>query len=118
MGYKMKKLLLIIFALLFFNSIFLVSATVNQVNEIKYGIIENDGSLTTTNSSITDSNVIGFVCLTSDCSQVGDQMFNGSVLNTGADSFFNLIFPTQLQSQGYGLFFYKDNYFPYEVKAT
>lgn len=110
---KMNKLLLFIFiiSLLFVG---LASASVTQNNIVRYGIIEANGSLTTTSTSITGSNVLGFVCSTDDCSSVSSQIFSNAI----PSSSISLTYPTVLQGTGYGLFFYKNNYIPYEVKAN
>jgi len=68
---------------------------------------------------INDVNVIGFVCGDEDCSQLTGTLWEGQVLTTGEDNSVQLTFPTELQSQhGYGIYFYKEDYIPWEVNAT
>ena len=113
----MRKIILS-FLILSLLLISLASATVTQTNVMKYGILQSGGTLTTTETGITEVNILGFVCSASDCSSTSGTLFSGNVLNTGSSSQISLQFPTQLQDQGYGLFFYKNGYIPYEVKST
>lgn len=96
----------------------LASAEVTQINRVYYGTVNDDGSLSTTTTPITNFNVLGFVCANSDCSSVTGTLWSGATLNSGANSQISLTYPTTLQQNGYGLYFYKDGYVPYEVKAN
>lgn len=114
---KMRRTALtIIFAFAFLASLALASAAVTEVNNIKYGIIEPNGALNKTNTAITNANAIGFICANADCSQTSGSMFSG-VLNSGSSSALTLTYPTILQGTGYGIFFYKTGYIPYELIA-
>ena len=86
-------------------------------NLFKYGTIDSSGNLVTSTTPITNVNTIGFVCSNSDCSSVSGTLWGGNVLNTPTD-FIQLTYPTSLSSiYGYGVYFYKDGYIPYEVNA-
>lgn len=115
-----KTILSIILALAIVASLSLAltSAEVNETNLIRYGVIEINGTLTTTNTPITNANIIGFVCSAPDCSTVVGTLFGGQVLNTGINSEITVTYPTILQSLGYGLFVYETGYIPYEIKAN
>lgn len=108
------NLIITIFAIFLIG---LVAAEVSQVNKINYGIIEDGGSLTTTAEPITDVNAIGFICQNADCSQIAGTLWNGNVLNSGSSSEITVVYPTVLQNAGYGVFYYKEGYIPYEVKS-
>jgi len=111
----MKKQILILLAFLFIS---FASATVTQDNLIRYGIIEDNGVLTTTNNQITNSYALGFICSDAYCNTVAGTLWNGQPLSSGSSSQINLTFPTQLQDHGYGIYFYKEGYIPFEVNAT
>jgi len=96
----------------------LASAEVSERNNGFYGIINDDGSLTETQTRINDFNAIGFVCENDDCSNIAGTLWNGEVQNSGNNHEMTLKYPTKLQGAGYGIFFYKDGYFPYEVKSN
>jgi len=113
-----NNFVLVMIAIISLLAIAIVSAEVTQTNNIYYGTIADDGSLITTNTPITNFNVIGFICGNNDCSNVTGTLWNGAALNSGSNSQINLIYPTNLEQDGYGVFFYKDGYFPYEVKSN
>ncbi|MBS3072016.1 hypothetical protein J4408_03425 [Candidatus Pacearchaeota archaeon] len=113
---KMKKIIFILLTLVFLAGF--ATAVVNEPNLIKYGTINSNGDLTTTNTPITNVNIIGFVCANNDCSSTSGALFSGQTLNTGSSSSITLQYPTTLQDLGYGIFVYKDGYIPYEVKVT
>jgi hypothetical protein len=108
----MKKIVLSL-AFVFFLS--LVCASVTQNNVIDYGIIENDGSLNIT-STLTNTNVIAYNCSTADCSAGGPVLFGP--INIPGNSIV-ITYPTSLAGlAGYGLYFYKDGYVPFEAFAN
>jgi len=87
-------------------------------NDLRYGIIEPNGTLTTTNTSIADVDMIGFVCGDNTCTFTTDTLFSGDILNSGDDNFL-LTFPTNLQNpNGYGVYQYKTGYIPFEIKTN
>src|SRR3989338_2449160 len=106
-----------VFLSLFF-SLSIVGATVTQDNQIRYGVIEDNGVLTTTNNQITNSYALGFVCSDAYCNTVAGTLWNGQPLSSGSSSQISLTFPTQLPDYGYGIYFYKAGYIPFEVNAT
>lgn len=116
---KMNKLLILFAAIaVTILSFSLASATVNQNFNVRYGVIESNGALTTTTTSITNVSAIGFVCATSDCNSTVSQMFNNQTKNSGTSNLISVQYPTTLQNSGYGLFFYQTGYIPFEYKST
>ncbi|MEK6850748.1 MAG: hypothetical protein AABX85_04185 [Nanoarchaeota archaeon] len=115
--YKMKKTNLIIgiFVLIFLAV--LVSADVNQLQRGFYSSISDNGTAVRTTNPVNDFNVIGFVCANEDCSIVNGTLWNGNVLNSGSNNELTLTYPEVLLQKGYGLFFYKEGYIPYEYRA-
>jgi hypothetical protein len=109
---KIKFLLLGLFSIIFLAA--LAQASVTQNNYFRYGIIEQDGSLTITSTDIQGVYTRGYVCSNFDCSTLGSLVIS----NYSSSSSTKLTFPTTLQGQGYGLYFYKNGYIPYEVKST
>ncbi|MEI6849507.1 MAG: hypothetical protein WCK29_00560 [archaeon] len=95
----------------------LVSADVNQVNNAHYAILENNNSLTVI-STINNFNVLGFVCSDANCNAVSGTLWNGNTLNSGSNTQISLTYPTTLQQSGYGIYYFKSGYIPYEVKST
>lgn len=114
----MKNLLIFSLIVLSVLSFSFASATVNQVNTVYYGTIDDNGNLVKTTQAVDNFNVIGFVCNNYDCSSVDSSLWSGAVINSGSNNFVNLVYPTILEKAGYGLYFYKDGYIPYEVNAT
>jgi len=107
----MTKLLLSIL-IIFLLSVTLVSAERTADYVIREGLINENGELSTTTNPITNFNVVGYVCLDSTCSSVGDQIFS---VNSGPLDSIQLTYPTILQSQyGYGVYYYKDGFIPWE----
>jgi len=107
----MTKLLLSIL-IIFLLSVTLVSAERTADYIIREGLINENGELSTTTNPITNFNVVGYVCLDSTCSSVGDQIFS---VNSGPLDSIQLTYPTILQSQyGYGVYYYKDGFIPWE----
>ncbi len=104
-------------------------AAVTEPNIFRYREISPGGQISDTATPVTDVNVIGFVCSSANCASVSGalDLSNGNVLpvnnppvmNSGSSDKLNIIYPTTLQSPfGYGLYFYKDGYIPYEGNAT
>jgi hypothetical protein len=48
---------------------------------------------------------------------VNGTLWNGQILNSGLNSYINIVYPTTLLEKGYGLFYYKEGFIPYEVKS-
>jgi len=107
----MRKVLLIIGLILMIS---LVSADVSETNYIKYGILEDDSSVTMTSTAITNSNIIGYVCTSASCGSVSS-LFMPATNIAGDNIVVN--YPTSLLGAGYGFYVYKNGYFPYEFFA-
>lgn len=98
-------------------SIAAVDATRTERNNFKLGIINDDNTLTVTDQTISNVNVIGFVCANSQCSDVSGRLWGGQTLTSQGNEI-TLEYPEQLQSpHGYGIFMFKEGYFPYEINA-
>lgn len=112
--YKMKKqLILLCFAILGIFSLNLISAEVSVTYDAYYAEINNDGSIAYTSTPVNDFDTLGYVCLNSDCSNVGNKI-TGLTKSTSSNSI-TLKFPTSLQnSNGYGVWFYKPGYIHWE----
>ena len=94
-----------------------VSAEVLVHYNIRQAIIENDGSSTLTNTAVSGVDSIGYVCLNSDCTNIGNQV-NGLTKHTST-SVMDLTSPTVLLSQfGYVTYFYKDGYIGWEQQSN
>lgn len=115
--YKMKKTNLIIGTFVLIFLAVLVSADVNQLQRGFYSSISDNGTAIRTTNPVNDFNVIGFVCANEDCSIVNGTLWNGNILNSGSDNELTLTYPEVLLQKGYGLFFYKEGYIPYEYRA-
>lgn len=114
---KKNNLLFGFFIIVFL--IVLVSAVVPVVQLGKESIVHQDGTTTFTNIPVKDYNVIGFICGDATCSTTSGSLFGGSVLNSGDSDSILLNYPTTLQSPyGYGIYFYKEGYIPWEVSAN
>lgn len=104
-----RKFLMIIFGIFLISC---VSATAYEINSFKYGVINNDGTTSDTTTTVSNVNVIGYVCANSDCSSFSGTLWNGNVL-TGDQM--TLVYPTTLQSSyGYAIYMYRDDYRTYE----
>ena len=109
----MKKLLVLFLVLL----ISLIS--VNSIRYVNYnfyeGLILFNGSLIKTNKIINDVNIIGFTCFDKNCENLGERIFENKILNSGLGSSIQLNYPTELLSGlGYGVYYYRDMYIPWE----
>ncbi len=112
----MKKNYLILVALIFLS--FLVSGIVYENDYVYEALIEEDGSLILTSNTVNGANVFGIVCADSACASYSSTLWSGQILNTGVDNFIILEYPTTLQSlEGYGIYFFKENYIPFEVRV-
>ena len=92
------------FALALLFSLTFVSADLLQVNNFVYN-----------NSPISNVGVLGFSCSNVDCSSGQIQFAN---LNSGSNSYLDIVYPNNGQSTHYGLFVFKDGYIPYERTST
>lgn len=109
----MKRIILLLIFSIFLISF--TSATVSEVNNFKYAIINTDGSVSYTSTSVSNVNALGFVCSDSSCSGISGNLWDGSTINSGSSSQSTFTYPTSLQSSyGYGVFVYKNGYIPFE----
>lgn len=113
-----KRIILLFSAVILLAFVAFAAAEVSETNRVYYGIIEDNGAVTTTATPVNGASLIGFVCVDSACNSVSSSLFGGAVLNSGSSNVIGITYPTTLQSNGYGLYFYKDGYIPYEVKAN
>ncbi|MFH1308338.1 MAG: hypothetical protein ABIH72_05795 [archaeon] len=104
--------------ILVLSACFLVSATRYIDYNTYEATLHLDGSYTTTTNPVNNFSVIGFVCANSACSSVSGELWGGEILNSGSDNHIQLTYPTNLQSSGYGVYFFKEGYVPWEIKAT
>lgn len=113
-----EKILFLIGVIAAFLLIASVNASVSQIDRAYYGIIEDNDYLNTTQILIGNFNVIGFTCGDKNCSNIEGSLWNGSILSSQGNTQISLVYPTILQNQGYGIYLYKQDYFPYEIEAN
>jgi hypothetical protein len=112
---KIKTFFFSLFALVLFIS--LVSAIVVEENRVREATIDENNNLLETTNPVNGASVYGVICSSSDCSSISGELFNGSILAV-VDDEITLQYPTILQSvDGYGIYFFKDGWIPYEVEA-
>lgn len=114
----MKKLLLLIVAVLLIASFVLAVRT--EQNTFRLAILPADGTARIlTNTPITNVSAVGFVCGSANCATINGTLWNGSVLNSGTSNTLTLEYPEILQSSfGYGIIFFKEGYVPEEITAN
>lgn len=93
-------------------SLTLVNATIDQTHYIFNGTIVDNQYINGT-TPITNVNVLGFTCSSSDCSSNPVFWFSNNTENT--NSFLVKYFSPQ--HNFYGLYFYKNGFIPYEYHA-
>jgi hypothetical protein len=112
-----KQFLILSITLMIVFSLNIISAQRYINNDFKYGEIDPNGNLVTTNTPINNVNTIGFVCSSNRCATVSSRLWPGVLTST--NSLIQLIYPTTLQSSyGYGVYEYKEGYIPYGVAAN
>ncbi len=123
-----KKTLFFAIAVLLI-SLSIAYSTVTEPNLFRYSEILGPGQYNDTDIPITNVNVIGFVCSSAKCATVSDalDLSNGIVVpdennppvrNSGSSDSLSIVYPTELHGFGYGIYFYKDGYIPYEGNVT
>ncbi len=127
MNAKIFMLLAITAAVLVFSES--VSAVVVEPNRFNYSEILEIGKNRTT-IPVTGVSAIGFVCSSAKCASVNASLdlssgnvltdfSNPPVMNSGSDANMTIFYPTNLNSSfGYGLYFFKDGYIPFEGDST
>jgi hypothetical protein len=114
---KMKnKILFLIFAMIFIVLSVSVYADVPVNYALREATISDSGSISYSDTPVTDVGVFGYACADAQCDYVvGAPLWNA---NSGSSDVFQVVYPTDLPSSGYyAVFFYKEGYIPYEVKA-
>ena len=111
---KLIKLFIMIFTILVLLSSF-VSATRYVNYQFKEATIDINGIVTYTNTPITNVSAIGYVCTNGDCSTIGNTLWGGAAINSGALDNMQLTYPTTLQNaNGYGVYYYTPDYITWE----
>ncbi|MGD2072050.1 MAG: hypothetical protein PVG65_00985, partial [Candidatus Thorarchaeota archaeon] len=96
----------------------LVSAAVIVNYDMYEGSISESGVFSQTATPVSDFQVMGFVCGDASCSSVSGTLWGGQTLSSTGNSI-QLTYPTTLQSpHGYGIYYFKDGYIPWESQAT
>jgi len=114
-SYKIIKIILALMAIILLITPAVLAERFED-NRFKYGTININGNLVTTNTAINNVNVIGFVCNSANCATASEKLWPG-VFNSG-NNLIQLTYPTTLKnSNGYGIYMYKNGYIPYEVHA-
>lgn len=75
--------------------------------------ISKDSIVTETNNKINGFSAVGYVCLDATCSKVGQQVW--PIQSTSTSVLKNTLPTVLINKYGYGLYFYKEGYIPYEV---
>jgi len=95
----------------------LVSANVAVTYNANYAVIEDDGSITVTSTPVTDFDSVGYVCTSANCATVSSHVA-GLGVSTATDTI-TLSYPTLLvNSNGYGVYFYKPGYIGWEMNPN
>jgi len=119
----MNKKLALTFGILFALALILVSftslasASVTVHYNVYSATIEENGLFNTSTNSVSNLDVVGYVCLNSNCSLVGNSV-SGLISHTNTNVM-TVVFPTTLMnSNGYVLYFYKQGYIGWMQKAN
>ena len=110
---KKQFLFLIFVGILCFN---LVSAGNNVIYNAYYAEINEDGSVNYTDASVSDFQTVGYTCLNSNCSFVGNKV-NG-LTKTASGNSVTLNFPDSSDFVYYGVWFYKAGYIHWETMPS
>ncbi len=107
---------LIIFLTVFTLLTSFVLADVSVEYNLYEASINTNGEISYTTNPVDNVRVIGYECLDTACSAVGNKLWD---LNSGNSDTVIINYPTNLPASGYyALYFYKDNeYIPWEIKA-
>ncbi|HLP79094.1 MAG TPA: hypothetical protein VK158_00505 [Acidobacteriota bacterium] len=113
------KYILALFAMLFVLPF--VAADAIVVNDFYEAHYDTQGNFITTSTPVTDVQAIGFVCLDSSCSQLGQQIFGGQTLSSGSTNVMQTTYPTvplYNNNDGYGVYYFKPGYIAWEQQPT
>lgn len=105
----------IIFGLILLTLIGVVGATIVEKNSFKEEILYANGTEALTGATLNGVSVLGYLCNSINCStSLGGIIFNN---NSGVNNWIDLGYPNNLPAGilGYGLYFYKPGYLPYEA---
>ena len=110
-----NKILFLIFAMIFIVLSVSVYADVNVNYNLREATITNSG-ISYSNTPVTGVGVIGYACADSNCNYVvGAPIWD---TNSGSSDSIQVVYPANLPSSGYyAVYFYKEGYIPYEIKA-
>ncbi|MBR9706141.1 hypothetical protein GOV14_03845 [Candidatus Pacearchaeota archaeon] len=95
----------------------LVSPVFAQVTEKNYfneALIDQNKQVITTNNPINNPGLLFFVCSDKNCQSISSTQWQGTTQNANAN-FLEIIYPTILQEEAYGIYAYKDGYIPAEI---
>jgi hypothetical protein len=111
-----NKILIGILALIFVALSSVVYADVPVNYALREATVLDDGSISYSTNPVTDVNVLGYACADSNCNSIaGAPLWN---LNSGSSDVIQVVYPKDLPDSGYyAVFFYKEGYIPYEIKA-
>jgi len=111
-----NKILIGIFAFIFIVLSTAVFADVPVNYNLREATVLASGSVSYSTNPVTNVNVIGFACADAQCNDItGAALWN---TNSGSSDVIQLTYPANLPASGYyAVFFYKDGYIPYEIKA-
>ncbi|MEK6890181.1 MAG: hypothetical protein AABX35_03260 [Nanoarchaeota archaeon] len=88
-----------------------------ESNIFRYAEIDASGNLIATSTPVTGVSVFGVICNDATCSTTQGILYNGEFNVTTDNTILN--YSTTLQSPfGYGIYFYKKGYIPFEVSAN
>lgn len=91
----------------------LISAAVNVNYDVRYAVIQEDGTIDYQTTLVQNVDTVGYVCTSADCSTVGASL-TGLARHTNTN-LITLTYPTALQNpNGYGAWFYKQGYIHWE----
>lgn len=113
----MRKQILLFSAFVFILLSTFVIAERFESNLFRYAELDSSGNLIATSTPVTGVSVFGVICNDSSCSTTQGILYNGE-FNVSTDNTI-LNYSTTLQSPfGYGIYFYKKGFIPYEVSAN
>lgn len=109
----MKKLFLIT---CFLCSLALVSALVTEPSSFFLATTAPDGAFATTTTPVSGIQAYAFSCPDNTCTTLGAPLFTATTTTNS----FSLTYPDTITAPtvGYGIYFVKDDYLPFEVFAT
>lgn len=98
----------------------MISAAVDVTYHAHYAVIQADGDIDYSTATVSDFDTSGYVCTSADCSTINAALgqLTGTSRSTATDTI-TLTYPTALQnSNGYGVYFYKQGYIGWEMNPN